>query len=74
MYEGRVADLEATIASLCPCETLSGRTSWAGRVWYISNKSSDVATHKRATPKRSRFSRAVFGGFFLVSVRNFMSI
>jgi hypothetical protein len=27
MYEGRATDLEATIASLCACETLSGRAS-----------------------------------------------
>jgi hypothetical protein len=73
MYEGRVTDLEATTASLCACETLSGRASWAGRVRYISNNSSEVATHKRATPKTSRFSRAVFRGSLFLSFCNLMS-
>ena len=74
MYEGRVTDLAATIASLCACAALPGRASWAGRVRYISSNSSDVATHKRATPKTSRFSRADFGSFLLVPFCNFMSI
>ena len=73
MYEGRVVDRETTKASLCACDALSGCASWAGRVWYISNKSSEVATHKRATPKTSRFSRAVFCCSLFVSV-NLMSI
>jgi hypothetical protein len=73
MYEGRVMDLEATRASLCACEALSGRMSWAGRVRYISSNNNEVATHKRATPTTSRFSRANFCGSFFVSV-NLMSI
>ena len=64
----------ATTASFCSCEALFGCTVCAGLVRYINNSSSDVASHKRATPKTSRFSRAVSRGSFFVSFCNFMSI
>src|SRR6266853_5376430 len=64
----------AARASFCSCEALFGCTACAGLVRYINNSSSDVASHKRATPKTSRFSRAVSRGSFFVSFCNFMSI